>query len=83
MTSCFVKAELAANSITCQYIHLSGEVCHAFPYLGTNQRHIPQRICADPLQQGSCLLDLLLQILVVHHIAQIERPQEITQLLQG
>src|ERR1035437_4924351 len=77
------EPEFAANAITSQRVHLSGEFSHALPYPGANQRHVPQGIRADSLKQRSCLIDLFLQILVVHHVAQVKRPQEIPQLLQG
>ena len=83
MPSFLIESELAANAITRQQVHLGGELGHTLPHPGANLRHVPQAICTHALQQGSRLIDLFLQILVVHHVAQIERPQEITQLLQG
>jgi len=47
---CLVEPELAADPVTGQYIHLSGEIGHAFPHAGADQGHISQGIRAHSLK---------------------------------
>jgi hypothetical protein len=49
-SSFIIEAELAADPITRQHVHLRGDLGHALAHPSTNQRHVPQRIGAYSLK---------------------------------
>jgi len=50
-----IELKLAAYQIASQNVHLGSDLSRAFPYLGTNHRHVPQGTRIDALQQGLAL----------------------------
>jgi hypothetical protein len=68
-----IELKLAVYQIASQNIHLGSDLSRAFAHPGTNHRHVPQGTRIDALQQGSRFPDPLLQLLVFHPAAHMNR----------